>query len=52
MSRLLQVLAGLTILSNTGLAAIVSSVSSLPSLQYDFIVVGGKNLSPTSFSKR
>ena len=44
MSRLLQVLSGLTILSHTGLAAIVSSVHDLPTLQYDFIVVGGKKL--------
>jgi hypothetical protein len=45
MSRFLQVLTGLTILSHTALAAIVSSVHDLPTLQYDFIVVGGENLS-------
>ncbi|KIM39564.1 GMC oxidoreductase [Hebeloma cylindrosporum] len=41
MSWLLLVLCGLSILSKTGLAAIVSSVGDLPTLQYDFIVVGG-----------
>jgi hypothetical protein len=45
MSRFLQVLTGLTILSHTALAAIVSSVYDLPTLQYDFIVVGGERLS-------
>lgn len=51
MSRLLQVLGVLTVLTNTGLAAIISSVYDLPTLHYDFIVVGGENLSPTRFSK-
>ena len=45
MSPLLQVLIGLTILSHTALAAIVSSVHDLPTPQYDFIVVGGEHLS-------
>ena len=51
MSWLLQVLSGLAIVSHTALAAIVSSVYDLPTLQYDFIVVGGKNLSLACFSK-
>ena len=51
MSRLLQVLSGLTILSHTGLATIVSSIHDLPTLQYDFIVVGGENLSLAWLSK-
>jgi hypothetical protein len=49
MSRLLQILGGLTILSNTGLAAIVSSVHDLSTLHYDFIVVGGENRSLALF---